>query len=214
MGSGTRAQKSAPKSRITLFASETCQSQYRPPVKLDHTPLPLERHPMLLGLTFDLHQTIHQHIKILKEQTTELLKFLKALAGTNWGQQKETITMTYKALKKSKLAHTASVWFPNISTSAGQMLQAVQNAAVRVATGCHQRASLDQLHAGTQLLSVVKSLEMACSQYLKSALRTSHPSHSIVTQSSGHPIKKDTLQSKFLPSIAYLSNGVILANEY
>ena len=32
---------------------------------------------------------------------------------------------------------------------------------------------------------------------------------------SGHPIKRDTLQSKFLPSIAhYLSNGTILADEY
>ena len=56
---------------------------------------------------------------------------------------------------------------------------------------------------------------MVCSQYLVSALRTSHPSHSIVTQPSGHPIKKDTLKFRFLPSIAnYLSNGSILAHEY
>ena len=89
-----RLQISAPKSHITLFTSETDQSQYRPPVKLDNTPLPLKRHPKLLGVTFDPLLTFHQHTKILKEQATERLKILKALAGINCGEPKETIIMT------------------------------------------------------------------------------------------------------------------------
>ena len=92
------------------------------------------------------HLTFHQHPKILEEQTTERLKNLKPLVGSNWCQQKDTIIMTYKAF----------IW----SMSAGQMLQTVQNTAMRIVTGCHQRTLLDHLHAETQLLPVIKSLQM------------------------------------------------------
>ena len=98
-----------------------------------------------------------------KKQSSERLKILKALADTNWGQEKETIIMTYKVLIRYKFTYAATVWFLNISTSDGKMLQTVQNTAMRIATGCHQSASSDHLHAETQLLPIVKSLEMVCS---------------------------------------------------
>ena len=59
------------------------------PVTISGTQLPLERHPKLLGVTFEPHFTIHIHARVLKEQTTERLKNLKALAGTDWGQKKK-----------------------------------------------------------------------------------------------------------------------------
>jgi len=151
---------------------------------------------------------------VLKEQTPERLKFLKALAGTDWGQQKETIIMTYKTLIWSKFSYAAPIYFPNLSKDAGQSLQVIQNAAMRIATGGHLRASSDHLHAETQLLPVVKSLEMVCAQYLASALRPTHPSHTIVTQPSGPPNQRDTVQSKFLSKIsAYLTNNITPIDE-
>ena len=35
---------------------------------------------------------------------------LKALAGTNWGQQKETLLLTYKGLGRSIGNYAAPVW--------------------------------------------------------------------------------------------------------
>ena len=106
-------------------------------------------------------------------------------------------------------------FFLNLSTDANQKLQKIQNAAMRIATGCHLRASSDHLHAETQLLPVVKSLEMVCAQYLASALRPTHPSHTIVTQPSGPRNQRDTLQSKFLPKIsAFLTNNITPIDEY
>ena len=166
-------------------------------------------------MTFDLHFTFHTHARVVKEQSPERLKILKALAGTDWGQQKETIIMTYKALIWSKFSYAAPIWFPNLSEDAGQSLQVIQNAAMRIATGCHKRASSEHLHAETQLLPVVKSLEMVCAQYLASALRPNHPSHTTVTQSSGPREKKQTLQSKFLPKIsAHLTNNITPIDQY
>ena len=96
-------------------------------------------------MTFDPHFTFHTHARVLKEQTAERLKILKALAGTDWGQQKETIIATYKALIWYKFSYAASIWFPDICEDAGHSLQTIQNAAMRIATGCHQRASSDHL---------------------------------------------------------------------
>ena len=49
---------------------------------------------------------------------------------------------------------------------------------------------------------------MLCKQSLLSSLRPSHPSHGVVTSSSGPRPMKSTLQSKFLPSIMpYLVDG-------
>ena len=50
------------------------------------------------------------------------------------------------------------------------------NAAARIVTGYRQRVSIDYFHVETQLIRIDQSLGLLCSQYLASALRTSHPS--------------------------------------
>ena len=75
-----------------------------PPVSSSGTPLPLECHPKLLGVTFGSYFTFHTHASVLKEQTAERLGILKALAGTDCGHQQETISTTFKALIWSKFS--------------------------------------------------------------------------------------------------------------
>ena len=51
-----------------------------------------------------------------------LFNLLIALAGTNWGQQKETLLLTYKALGRSIANYAAPVWNTNASdTSLGNI---------------------------------------------------------------------------------------------
>ena len=83
--------------------------------------------------------------------------------SSRYGQQKETIIMTYKALIWCVLSYAARVWFPTISTESIKALKIIQNAAARIATGCHQRASINHLHAETQLLMVEQRLGLLCS---------------------------------------------------
>ena len=87
------------------------------------------RHPPLL----------HHPIQTIEERASARLKILKALSGTNWGQQKETIVITCKALVLSILTYTASIWAPIASQDNLTRLQTIQNSALGIATGCHQR---------------------------------------------------------------------------
>ena len=63
---------------------------------------------------------------------------LKALAGTNWGKQKETLLMTYKALGRLIAYYTAPVWSTNASESNISKIQHAQNEALRIILGTHK----------------------------------------------------------------------------
>ena len=140
---------------------------------------------------------------------------MRALAGSNWGQDKETLLLTFKSLIKSLYTYAAPVWFPNAQSTAINRLQALQNSALRIATGCVRMTSVGHLHAEAAVLPVRDHLSLLCSQFLARCLVPSHPSHSVVTAPSGPRQKKQTLQSAFLPTLTpYLSGGTLPPGTY
>ena len=202
---------STTKSTVTLFTPDFRESHLHPSVFLNNSTLPLVRNPRILGVTFDPHFTFTPHIKSIVSRAAPRLNILKALAGTKWGQQKETIIITFKSLIRSIFTYAAPIWFPNSSPSAIKQLQTIQNSALRIATGCVMMSSIDHLHAETSVLPVHNHLSLLCSQHLAKSLHPTHPSFNIVTSSSGPRSMKHTLQSCFAPLLTpHLSENIIL----
>ena len=145
-------------------------------------------------------------MEAIEERAKQRLSILKALTGTTWGQQKETIIATYKALIDSLFSYAAPVWFPNASRTSINKLQVIQNSAIRVATGCLMMSSIDHLHMEAEVMTVAEHLDMLCTQYLATSLQTGHPSFPVVTADSGPRNKKQTLQRRFNTEVApYMS---------
>ena len=69
---------------------------------------------------------------------------LKSLAGSSWGKDKETLTITYKAVGRSKANYAVPIWSPQLSTSSWIDIQRAQNVALRTITGCHDKSNQDQ----------------------------------------------------------------------
>ena len=200
---GRCLQVSATKSTLTLFTPDKArEGSLHPVVSVDNNRLPLDKTPKILGVVFDTHFNFGKQVEYVAERAASRLRILKALSGTGWGQQRETLLVTYKALVRSLMTYAAPVWYPNASNV--RRLQTIQNSALRVVTGCHAAASAEHVHMECKMLPVAESLAMACSQFLAGALVPSHPSHGIVTLESGPRPMKNTLQSVFLPSIAHL----------
>ena len=63
-------------------------------------------------------------------------KVLKALAGSSWGADKETLLTSYNAIGRSVVSYAAPVWSANTSATQWKHIQTCQNAALRTATGC------------------------------------------------------------------------------
>ena len=105
-------------------------------------------------MTLDLYLTFAPHVKDLTTRARSRLNILRALAGVSWGQSRETLLTTFKALIKPLITYGASVWYPNTSPSTIQPLQAVQNATLCISSGAVLMTSEDHLHSETEVLPV------------------------------------------------------------
>ena len=61
---------------------------------------------------------------------------MKALTTTHWVKSKETLNITNKTITRSILEYASTIWFPNISNTNTNKLQAILNSALRTITGC------------------------------------------------------------------------------
>ena len=73
---------------------------------------------------------------------------LKALAESSWGQDKDTLLLTYNVLEKYIASYAEPVWSTNASDSSFRKIQTEQNAALRTATGAHKVDSIDPSSPG------------------------------------------------------------------
>ena len=179
---------SAPKSTVTLFTPDTHQFQTHPDITLEDTQLPLERSPKILGVIMDTSLSFHKHCNYVTYRIDKRNNMLKALSGSSWGQEKETLLLTYNALGKYVASYAAPVWSTNASDSSNKKIQTAQNAALRTVTGDHKMASIDHLHQDHS--------DMLSARYLVNCLEKDHVCHGITTQEPRPRPMKETLYSR------------------
>ena len=90
-------QISPEKSTVTLFTPDTKEANIHPPVKVKDKMVKLDKEPKILGVYFNTMHTYTSHVKNTVAKARKKVNVLKALAGTDWGQDQETIKNTYKA---------------------------------------------------------------------------------------------------------------------
>ena len=100
---------SASKSSVTLLTPDTHQAKIHPSIFIENSHLPLGKCPKILGLYLDPSLSFNKHNQYMTERVSGRNTILKALAGTSWGQQKETLLMTYKAVGRSIINYAAPV---------------------------------------------------------------------------------------------------------
>ena len=103
------------------------------------------------------------------------MNILKCLAGSKWGQDKETIVTTHKTIVRSTLEYAAPIWAPIISKTSVQKLQNVQNQALRLATGNLRMAHTDHIHRETKVLPVQQHTNLITKQFVANFFLPGHP---------------------------------------
>ena len=187
---------SAPKSTVTLFPPDKHQFQMHPNSTLEDTQLPLERSPKILGVIMDPSISFHKHCNYVSDRIDKRNNMLKALAGSSWGQHRETLLLTYNALGKSIASYAAPVWSTNGSDSNFKKIQTAQNADLRTVTGAHKMTSIDHLHQESLKLRVKDHSDMLSAQYLVNCREEDHVSHGIIIQEPRLRPMKETLHSR------------------
>ena len=168
-------QVSPSKSTVTLFTPDTREAKIHPQVKMDRNIVPHEPNPKLLGVTFDTMYTFSKHVNITANKAKSKVNIMKHLAGSTWGQDLETLTLTYKSICRSVMEYAAPIWSPIISKASWTKLQTVQNQALRVITGNLKMASEQHLHREAKILPIRDHCDMISKQFLLSNYTPNHP---------------------------------------
>ena len=184
---------SAPKSTVTLFSPDPHQAKTHPTILIEDSQQPLVQFPKILGVYLDTSLSFNKHSGDVAERVSNRNNILKALAGTSWGQQKETLLMTYKAVGRSIINYAAPVWSTNLRDTNYRSIQYTLNEALRIATGCHKMSSVDHLHAEAKMLKVREHSELLSAQYLARCLEPGNVCHSITTRETPKRRMKETL---------------------
>ena len=182
---------SAPKSTVTLFGPDPHQAKTHPRIFFEDSQLPLAQCPKILGVYLDTSLSFNKHSGYVAERVFSRNNILKALAGTSWGQQKETLLMTYKAVGRSIINYAAPVW--NLCDTNYRNIQYTQNEALRTATGCHKMSSVDRLHVEPKMLKVREHSDLLSAQYLARCMEPGNVCHSITTRGTSKRRMKETL---------------------
>ena len=148
---------SAPKSTVTVFTPDPNQANTHPKIKISDAELPLVRNPKLLGIYLGTFLSFNAHCIHVANRVSKRNTVLKALTGINWGQQKETLLLTYKVLIAN---YAAPVWSTNASDTSLEKIQRTQSEALRIITGSHKMSSIDHLHSETKMPLVEDHLNL------------------------------------------------------
>ena len=167
----------ADKTQASLFTPDPAEYSRALNLNIKGNPLETTHHPKILGLTFDKRLNFNEHVKVIEGRAKSSLKLVKAISGTTWGQQKETLVTTYKQYTRPILEYACAAWSPVASNTNLQRLQRVQNAALRCATGHTRDTNLNHVHQETKVLPLASHMRLITSQYRESARDPDHPLH-------------------------------------
>ena len=203
------------KSTVTLFTPDPAEYETILNLTINNTIIPTVKNPKILGLTFDPKLNFGKHVRITKEKADNANKIVKALSGTSWGKQKETLIATYKATVQPILEYGSTVWSPIIKDTNRNKLQTTQNTALRIATGCTLDTNIQHLHAETKVLPLLHHLNLHASNfYLKTQL-TNHPLHHLNFNKTDPRSMKDTLfnNTEYHTGNSNITNITPITNE-
>ena len=185
----------ADKTQATLFTPDPHEYDRQLNLYIDGNRLETTKHPTILGLTFDPKLTFNEHLKRTENKAKSALKLVKAISGTNWGQQKETIVSTYKSYTRPILEYACPAWAPIVSSTSLSKLQTVQNSALRCATGHTRDTNNNNYHSETKVLPIHKHVQMLTSMYREGVRDQEHPLHESLTHPEPDRKMKATAQS-------------------
>ena len=145
--------------------------------------------------------SFHRHCNYVSDRIDKRNNMMNALAGSSWGQDQETLLLSYSALGKSIANYAAPVWCTNASDSSSKQIQTAQNVALRTATGVHNMASIDHLHQESLTLRVKDHLDMLSEQYNVNCLEEDHVSHGIAIKEPSPRPMMETLHSRHYSTV-------------
>ena len=117
-----------------------------PKINLGDTQIPMVKEAKFLGIIFDQKLTFKSHIQYLKTACQKALNILRVVAHTDWGADKKTLLLLYRALVRSKLNYGCVVC-GSAGESLLKMLDPIHHQGLRLCLGAFRTSPVYSLYA-------------------------------------------------------------------
>jgi ribonuclease HI len=115
-----------------------------PNLTLNNQPVPVVSETKFLGVIFDNKLTFIPHLKYLRTKCLKAMNILRVVAHKDWGGDTKTLLTLYRTLIRTKLDYASIVW-GSARQSYVQMLDPIQNQALRLCLGAFRTSPIESL---------------------------------------------------------------------
>ncbi len=145
-------------------------------LNLNGSKLKYVNNPTFLGIRFDNHLTFKNQVEYLKETCIQRLNILKILAHKSWMLTVKTLLQIYNVLIRS-IIYFSSIIAPKISTTNLNVLQIIQNKALRIIykKSLFSRTTNEWLHEQASLCTIKDRLKLLRKRYIRKAIANNNP---------------------------------------
>ena len=141
---------------------------------------------------------------------------LKALDGSTWDCNKETLLTTYQAIGRSILSYCCPVWTPSPKVTNWSRHQRAQGYALRMSTGCLRMADVTKMHKEAREIPVRQHNELISQQFAIACHIPQHPCHQLCHRlPDDQQEQRRSLIGRFKPNIQqYLAEEPLSNTSY
>jgi len=160
------------KSEVATFTTSTKEvNRWMPNIKINGEAVPFVKNPRLLGVYLDCMLSFGFHTKYVTREAAKKLRLIARVSNTTWGWQRDDLKKLYFSLPKSKMDYAAAGWQPWLSDTNIELLDRVQNQAIRLITGQMKSSPVDSLRFEAGLDPYSAHVERMCLRSSEKALR-------------------------------------------
>lgn len=146
-------------------AIHICRSRKRrrphvdPILKMNNELIEVVGEMKILGVIFDKKLNWKAHIDRMRARARQKLNFMKAITGTKWGADEETLLMFHEALILSTLEYGSEV-YNSASKTQLKKVDSIHHQGLRIATGAFRTTPCESLYGLTGKLSMERRREI------------------------------------------------------
>ena len=164
-----------------------------------------------LGVTLDAPTlTWVKHVGDICQEANQRLNIMRALAGSNWGADRELMLNIYRSYIRPKLMYGISA-VASTSKTYRDRLERIQNAALRIAIGARNTSPIKALQAEANILPLDQYIRGIC---VKTYFRMSSQDHPVLQSLEEDPNVDDRVWTRtFKPPFVNRCNQIMTSLE-
>ena len=169
---------------ICRVQGATWCSKRNPNLSLYGEAIPCKPTHTYLGLVIDNSLRWHKHVEQLRSDCLRRLNVLKHLSHTTWGADSKSLLRIYETFIKSKLEYGVEA-YGSACVSTLKKLEAIQNEALRIATGAYRTSPIRSLNILTGCKPLETSRMVKLINYvIRVIVNPSNPINEIISKES------------------------------